>query len=185
MVIGPIPAQWLPDAKISRIIVHWTAGGNKAGDVDRAHYHVLIEGDGNLVRGVPTIDLNSEPRAKAGYAAHTLNCNTGSIGVSLCGMAGANEIPFRPGNSPLTKKQWDTLAQVIAQLCRRYGIAVEPKTVLTHAEVQKTLGIKQRGKWDIARLPFDSSVIGAPAVGAQMREKAFAELTTLKIGTVK
>lgn len=185
MTANLIPAMWMPNAKISRIVVHWTAGANKASAIDREHYHIIIEDDGKLIRGIPSIDLNSEPRAKAGYAAHTLNCNTGSIGVSLCGMAGAIETPFLPGKYPITKKQWQTLPQVIAQLCRRYNIVIEPKTVLTHAEVQNTLGIKQRGKWDISRLPFDGSVIGAPAVGAQMREKAMAELTTLKIGTVK
>ncbi|MGK9053405.1 peptidoglycan recognition protein family protein [Neorhizobium petrolearium] len=164
-----IPADWMPDAKISRIIFHWTAGQNKASDLDREHYHILIDGDGKLVRGKPSIALNSEPKAKAGYAAHTLNCNTGSIGVSLCGMAGAVESPFNPGTQPITRMQWEALASVLAQLCTRYSIPVDRKTVLSHAEVQPTLKITQRGKWDISRLPFDTSIQGAIAIGDQMR----------------
>ncbi|EUB95869.1 N-acetylmuramoyl-L-alanine amidase family 2 [Rhizobium sp. CF080] len=164
-----IPADWMPDAKISRIIFHWTAGQNKANDLDREHYHILIEGDGKLVRGKPSIALNTEPKAKAGYAAHTLNCNTGSIGVSLCGMAGAIENPFSAGKQSITRAQWNALVYVLVQLCKRYGIQVDRKTVLSHAEVQITLKITQRGKWDIARLPFDTSIQGAIPIGDQMR----------------
>lgn len=167
--VPSVPADWMPDAKISRIIFHWTAGQNKASDLDRDHYHLLIEGDGTLVPGKPSIALNSEPKAKAGYAAHTLNCNTGSIGVSLCGMAGAVESPFIPGKQPITREQWTVLAWTIVQLCQRYSIPVSRKTVLSHAEVQQTLGIKQKGKWDIARLPFDTSIQGAIQIGDQMR----------------
>jgi hypothetical protein len=127
------------------------------------------------VRGKPTIDLNQAP-ARKGYAAHTLNCNSGSIGVSLCGMAGAVESPFSAGKSPITREQWDALAGVLADLCRRYAIPVTPATVLSHAEVQSTLGIKQRGKWDIARLPFDPAVIGARAIGDRFRAAARALL---------
>jgi hypothetical protein len=171
-----IPAAWMPDAKISGIVFHWTAGQNKASDLDRSHYHLLIESDGKHVRGVPSIDLNSLPKAKAGYAAHTLNCNTGFIGVSLCGMAGAIENPFSAGKQPITRVQWNELANVLAQLCKRYGIKVSRKTVLSHAEVQTNLDIKQKGKWDVARLPFDISIKGATAIGDQMRAMVQAEL---------
>jgi hypothetical protein len=171
-----IPAAWMPDAKITGIVFHWTAGQNKASDLDRSHYHLLIESDGKHIRGVPSIDLNSLPKAKSGYAAHTLNCNTGFIGVSLCGMAGAVESPFSAGQQPVTRVQWDELANVLAQLCKRYGIKVSRKTVLSHAEVQSNLGIKQKGKWDIARLPFDPSIQGAVAIGDQMRAMVQSQL---------
>lgn len=171
-----IPAAWMPEAKITGIVFHWTAGQNKASDLDRSHYHLLIESDGRHVRGIPTIDLNSLPNVKTGYAAHTASCNTGFIGVSLCGMAGAIENPFSAGKQPITRVQWDELANVLAQLCKRYGIKVSRKTVLSHAEVQTNLGKKQKGKWDIARLPFDTSIKGATAIGDQMRAMVQAEL---------
>jgi hypothetical protein len=173
--VGLVPADWMPWAQMARIVVHWTGGGSKASATDKKHYNVLIEGDAKLVRGNPSIALNQAP-VKPGYAAHTLNCNSGSIGVSLCGMAGAQESPFRAGSSPLTKEQWDILPGVLADLCRRYGIPVTPSTVLSHAEVQATLGIKQRGKWDIARLPFDPSVTTAKAIGDQLRARVRALL---------
>lgn len=168
--VRAVPAEWMPDAIMKRVIVHWTAGAHKASALDRAHYHFLIEDDGQLVRGKPSIVLNDARGAKASYAAHTLNCNTGSIGVSLCCMAGAIESPFKAGTAPMTRTQWDTLPRVVADLCWRYGIVVTPQTVLSHAEVQINLGIKQRGKWDITRLTFDPSIIGAKACGDELRK---------------
>ncbi len=170
-----VPADWMPWAQMSRIIVHWTAGGNKASATDRKHYHLLLEGDGKLVRGNPSILLNQAP-VKPGYAAHTLNCNSGSIGVSLCGMAGAVERPFKAGASPVTLQQWAALPGVLAALCRRYSIPVTPSTVLSHAEVQATLGIAQRGKWDIAVLPFDPRLNTAAKVGDSLRAAVRARL---------
>ena len=165
-----IPASWMPKASMQRIIVHWTAGSHVATGFDKSHYHILIEGSGNVVRGTPTIDLNQSP-ARKGYAARTLNCNSGSIGVSLCCMAGARESPFAAGTAAMTRAQWDKLPEVLAVLCERYSIDVGPKTVLSHAEVESNLGIKQKGKWDIARLAFDPSIIGAKACGDIFRRR--------------
>jgi len=166
---GVVSIDWMPRATIKGIVVHWTAGMHQASSLDRSHYHILIEGDGKIVRGTPTIDLNSLPKIKPGYAAHTLNCNTGFIGVSLCCMAGAVEQPFEPGIASMTEVQWSVLPVVLRELCVRYKIPVSPKTVLSHAEVQVTLGITQRGKWDISRLAFDPSVKGARAIGDRFR----------------
>lgn len=173
---GLVPASWMPAAKMKGIVIHWTAGQHKASSLDKEHYHVLIEDDGKLVRGIPTIDLNSLPKAKKGYAAHALNCNTGFIGVSMCGMAGAKESPFDAGKQPLTAQQWDTMTSVVAELAKHYGIPVTDKTVLTHAEIEPNLGIKQKGKWDITRLAFDNKVVGAKACGDKLRAEVKAKL---------
>lgn len=171
-----VPAEWMPAATMTRVVVHWTAGTSTASQSDREHYHILINGDGALVRGIPSIALNSGA-LKPGYAAHTLNCNTGSVGVSLAGMAGAQESPFDAGKHPITATQWAKLGLVIADLCERYGIAITKTTVLTHAEVQANLGITQKGKWDIAALPFDPTFPRtAAAVGDRMRKEATAAL---------
>jgi N-acetyl-anhydromuramyl-L-alanine amidase AmpD len=170
-----VPAAWMPAAKMTRIICHWTAGTHKANSTDKAHYHILIEGDGSLVRGVRSIKDNEAPIG-GGYAAHTLNCNTGSIGVSLCCMAGATESPFDPGKYPMRRVQWERLVDVVADLCERYAISVTRLTVLSHAEVQATLGIKQRNKWDFTRLAFDSEAKGALVIGNMLRAAVTAKL---------
>ena len=173
--LGVVPAEWMPWAKMDRIIWHWTAGTNKASSVDRKHYHLLIEGDGKLVRGDQPISANAAP-INGPYAAHCLNCNSGSIGVSLCGMAGAKERPFNAGAYPITQAQWAVLSDVMADLCRRYAIPVLVGTVLSHAEVETTLGINQKSKWDTARLPFDPALMTAKAIGDQMRAAVKARL---------
>lgn len=154
---------------IKRVILHWTAGGNRASDLDKAHYHRLVEYDGTIIAGTEAIADNIVT-SDGDYAAHTLNLNTGSIGVGLCGMREAIESPFTEGPSPLTEKQFRAGCILIADLCREYSIPVTERTVLTHAEVQHTLGVKQRGKWDISRLPFKPELRGAKAVGDYMRE---------------
>lgn len=175
-VVGSvIPADWMPWCQMLRIVFHWTAGGNKASLDDRKHYHVLFEGDGNVVRGVPSIVLNDAP-VKKGYAAHTLNLNGDAIGTSLCGMTGAQESPFKPGDAPITERSWDKMVLGHVDLCRRYAIPVTRKTLLSHAEVQPTLGVKQRGKWDVAVLPWDRSVVGAIAIGDRMRAQVLDRL---------
>lgn len=165
-----IPANWMPKVPMKRIIMHWTAGTHKANATDRAHYHILIEGDGNLVRGDASIYLNSG-KTQPGYAAHTLNCNTDSIGVSLCCMGGSVESPFNPGKWPMTRTQFDKLIEVVRELSQVYNIPVTRQTILSHAEVQTTLGIKQRNKWDYTRLAFDESIKGALTIGDLIRSR--------------
>lgn len=156
---------------MNRIIIHWTAGRNKATATDKKHYHFIVEGDGNVVNGDNPVSANAEIIKGKPYAAHTRACNTGSIGVSMAGMFGAKESPFQPGEHPITEKQFNATIKLVAKLCGEYNIPVRPNTVLTHAEVEGTLGIKQRGKWDITRLPFDARYRGAKAVGDHIRRR--------------
>lgn len=164
---------------MKRIILHWTAGTHIASDEDREHYHFLIQGNGRVVDGKWAVEANESP-VKGRYAAHTLNCNTGSIGVSLCCMGGAKEKPFDAGKWPMTREQWERGIVLIADLCAKYKIPVTPQTVLTHAEVQTNLGKPQRGKWDITRLAFNPTVVGAKAVGDMLRREVQSELPTAK-----
>lgn len=172
-----IPSRYLPEARMARIIAHWTAGTNKASNIDRQHYHFILEGTGALVVGNHPVTDNALLRGN-NYAAHTLNCNTGSIGIAVAAMFGATETPFDAGAYPLTETQWDVLIEAIAQLCIVYSIPVTPKTVLSHAEVQGNLGIRQRGKWDIARLSFLPEIKGAKAIGDLMRSQVSQILTS-------
>ncbi len=158
-----IDPRWLPSCSMKRVICHWTAGGYSASDHDRLCYHILITGDGTLVRGVHSI-ADNVTTADGKYAAHTLHCNTGSIGITVCAMRSAQEQPLRPGPFPMTREQWTRLATAVAELCRFYKIAVTPQTVLGHGEVQANLGIPQNGKWDPMALPWeptwDRSIVG-------------------------
>ena len=147
--------DWLPKCDIERVVTHWTVGRHTANDFEREHYHFLIEASGTIVRGERSVADNVST-VDGVYAAHTLGCNRGSIGVALCGMIGTQEKPFRPGSEPITEAQYFVMARAVAELCAAYSIAVTPQTVLGHGEVQANLGIKQRGKWDPMVLPWDT-----------------------------
>lgn len=159
---------------MNRIITHWSAGSHTPSALDRKHYHFIIDGAGRVHDGDFKPEANLKP-VSGKYAAHTLNCNTGSIGVALAAMAGATERPFSTGKHPITQAQMMALYGLLRKLCDQYGIPVTRQTVLSHAEVQPTLGIKQKGKWDIAWLPGMS----APGNPVDVGDKIRAEVVKL------
>lgn len=164
---------------LKRVIAHWAVTKYKATDLALQHYHFVVEGDGNVVAGKFKPEANIKP-VSGKYAAHTLNCNTGSIGISCAAMHGAKS-PKEPGPYPVTEVQFDAMCRKIAELCDKYDIDVTPKTVLSHAEVEANLGKKQRGKWDIAVLPF-AGLFSAEACGNLMRSKVKAYRKQIKPG---
>ena len=143
----------LPSCEMARVILHWTAGAHTASANDKEHYHVLVEGDGTVVYGTHPIDANARP-AREPRASHTRDLNTGSIGVAVCCMKDAKEQPFSPGPFPMTIQEWQVAAEVVAELCAKYNIAVTPRTVLAHGDVQATLKVPQLQKWDPLVLPW-------------------------------
>lgn len=162
---------------IRRSITHWTAGGGRASARDKECYHRITEFDGNVVAGNEKIEDNIVT-SDDDYAAHTLNLNTGSAGFAMAGMAGAVEDPFDPGPSPINERQFEAHCKMLAEFHAAYGIPVTRETCLTHAEVQPTLGVKQRGKWDIERLVFKPELRGPLQVGDYMRERVKSYMPT-------
>lgn len=160
---------------MKRIIWHWSAGSHKASSSDREHYHYMIQGDGSVVVGDKPVSANAAPLSR-NYAAHTANLNTDSIGIAVCAMRGARQSPFAPGDQPITDAQVEALVTLTAMLARDYGIPVSRTTILSHAEVQPTLGIRQAGKWDIAWLPGRSSANDPIGVGDYLRARVTEKL---------
>ena len=153
---------------LHRIILHWTAGANGLTELERRHYHLIIDRKGLTHEGALKPEANANCR-DGRYAAHTRALNTGSIGVALDAMAGARQSPFYPGKYPIKQVQVHALAETVADLCETYQIPVSPYSVLTHAEVEPKLGVKQRSKWDITWLP-DMTAPGEPIeVGNRLR----------------
>lgn len=159
---------------MQRIIWHWSAGGHKANATDKKAYHIIIEDGGRIVRGDHAISDNES--TSTAYAAHTRGLNTGSIGVALAGMRGAKERPFDPGPSPITEAQIEVLIDQTASLCRQYNIPVTRETVLSHAEVEPTLGVKQRNKWDIMWLPGMPATADPVEIGDRLRARVATKL---------
>ena len=146
------PEKLIHKSGLHRIHIHWTGGAYGDIALERSHYHLIILEDGKVVMG----DLRPESNANTtdgSYMAHTRMANSGAIGVAVDAMGGAQESPFNPGRYPITWTQMDSLAVEVADLADTYDIPITRYSVLTHAEVQPTLGIRQRWKWDITWLP--------------------------------
>lgn len=155
---------------ITRIHWHWTAGTHSANATDMAHYHVVIEGSGKVLRC--QADL-------AAHRDHTLNANGGAIAISMCCMAGAKERPFSWGSDPMLPAQLQALVIQTAFLCAEYDIPVSRWSTLSHAEVQPTLGIAQRQKWDICVLPGMEEPSDPIAVGDMIRDMVRKQMRSL------
>ena len=137
---------------MKRIIIHWTAGTNQPNGTDYLHYHYLVNGDGIVVKGKYTPEDN-ENCNDGKYAQHTGGGNTGSIGISMCGMFGFKSSK-EVGKYPLTKPQCEATFKKCAELCKKYNIPVTPQTVMTHYEFGKANPkTSSAGKIDIIYLP--------------------------------
>jgi len=164
---------------MKRIIMHWTAGHHDPSISDLKHYHEIVDGSGVRHEGKFKPEANLNPKS-GHYAAHTRALNTGSIGLAMAAMALAKESPFSHGPSPITPKQLREFVIMVAEYCDTYNIKVTPKTVLSHAEVQPTLGVWQRGKWDITWLPALNKPANPVLVGDILRTMVSRELAKLQ-----
>lgn len=137
---------------MKRIIIHWTAGCAVPTLYEKEHYHYLVDSLGKIYQGKFKPEANLVCR-EGMYAQHTGGGNTGSIGVSLCGMAefkNKNE----QGNFPITKIQFESAMKLCAELSKKYNIQVIPDNVMTHYEFgQKNPKTTSYGKIDIIFLP--------------------------------
>ncbi|MBL4703247.1 MAG: hypothetical protein JKY54_01920, partial [Flavobacteriales bacterium] len=154
---------------IHSVIWHWTAGAMGMIDLERHHYNAITDQDRNIYDG------EFRPEAQATYApgraaSHTLNANTHRASVSMDCMAGAKESPFDWGSNPMTWNHVHAMLDQTAQWVEAFDIEVSEWTTLSHAEVQSTLGIKQRNKWDINILPDMDKPGSAHEVGNRLRK---------------
>jgi hypothetical protein len=162
-----------------RIHLHWTAGAKGIIPLEADSYNFLIDSEGCANVGSHPPEAQTPENIRKGskfYAAHTLNANSYAIGVALDAMAGAQERPFRAGTNPITGAQLAGAVKFVAMLAKKYKIPVERGRILSHAEVQPTLGIKQNQKWDITWLPGMTAVGDAVVIGDQIREMVRKEL---------
>ena len=137
---------------MKRIIIHWTGGTNQICQTDFEHYHYIINGDGLICAGRYT-PKDNENCNDGKYSQHTGGGNTGSIGVSMCGMYVPSGTPIQQTKYPLTKRQVEACFKKVAELCKEYKIAVTPQTVLTHYEFGKANPkTSSAGKIDITYL---------------------------------
>lgn len=135
---------------MKRIIIHWTAGGPKANNTDKKHYHYIINQDLTVTKGDHDV-LDNENCKDGDYAAHTGQGNTSSIGVSLAGMLGFS-MKTKFTKYPINKKQLELMFYVVASLADIYNIVPSLDTIDTHFTFNEKHNI-HTGKIDIVYLP--------------------------------
>lgn len=157
-----------------------TAGYGKPNNEDMQHYHFMIDAYGKCYEGYHKVEDNIDCKDND-YAQHCAEGNTGTIGISACGMAG-----FKMGtlcsNSNLTRVQMESLFKKCAEECIKYGIEVTPDTVYTHAEYDITHA--KHGKIDIVYIPY-LSLCGREKVGDYIRGKVQWYIDNSKAGDTK
>lgn len=138
---------------MNKIVWHWTAGTNSTCTTDFHHYHFLINGGGEVINGIykPEANINCQDDI---YAAHCGGGNTGAIGIALCGMAGYKS-PQNVGKYPLKQIQFERGFKLTAELCKKYGLQINPATVFTHYEFGRLHpNTSSAGKIDITYIPY-------------------------------
>lgn len=137
---------------MKRIIIHWTGGIGSPNEHEKKCYHYLIDAKGEIHDGFFKPEDN-ENCYDGKYAQHTGGGNTGSIGVSLCGMLNYHN-RNNVGDYPLTAVQCESAFDFVSKLCKKYNIKISPQTVLTHYEFgKKHPETASFGKPDINYLP--------------------------------
>ncbi|MEL6767198.1 MAG: N-acetylmuramoyl-L-alanine amidase [Pseudomonadota bacterium] len=159
-------------SKPQRIVMHWTAGGHDMSDSDYEKYHEVVEGDGTRRLCKRRPEANNDT-SDGDYAAHVRAKNTGSIGLAMCCMAGAQERPFKKGSHPMTDVQLNVFIDMVAEYAETYDIPIDRRHVLSHEEVDVTLGVPQ-DKWDIMWLPHMAKPGNVVEVGDFLRERITA-----------
>lgn len=154
------------------VVWHWTAGKNGIIELEREHYNFLHDTAGNTYDGNHSVASQVAYDWRRGFgASHTRNMNTGWIGESVDAMHGANGWPMNWGTHPLTWEGIDAMLEHTMEMCEEYNIPVSKWTTLSHAEVQPTLGVRQRNKWDYMVLPGDAKPRDAVQIGDELRER--------------
>ncbi len=132
-----------------RITLHWAAS-----DYDSAFndYHLNILGNGDIVSYHDNFDIK---------LPHTSMRNTGNIGISLSCCVDASvwkdgSCDF--GTYPPTDAQIETMAQVIAAICKAKGWDADYDHVKTHAEWAAIDGYSIYDndpdlRWDLLKIP--------------------------------
>lgn len=155
------------------VVWHWTGGANGLIELEREAYNFLHDTKGNTYDGLATVSEQTMYDWRRGIgASHTKSMNTGWIGESVDSMAGAKQTnPINWGSHPVTWEGIDAMLEHTAEMCEEYRIPVSKWTTLSHAEVQPTLGIKQRWKWDYTVLPGDTKSRDPVEVGDILRKR--------------
>ena len=168
---------------VDRIILCWTSTGYEFEGLSKARYHFAVDNKANIHRGKYTVDDNTEiverEKEPSEYAKFVRGLNENSISVAMTGMVNITPKIESPGlvktDYPITRIQFDTFCILVNHLRNIYGIPLNYRTILSRAEIEETLKIKQSKRLDISLLPFydttNFAIYDPVYVGNKIRNK--------------
>lgn len=137
---------------MKRIILHWTAGKYRPNSCDLEHYHFLVDGNANVIKGKYDVCANENCNDGV-YAMHTGGGNSGSIGVAMCAMFGYKSFAD-VGRYPIKPAQFERTMKLCAELLRKYELTLSSETLMTHFEFGfKHPNTSSFGKIDVTYIP--------------------------------
>jgi hypothetical protein len=154
------------------IIWHWAASSYTVTDKVLSHYNDGHDHLGNSYDGGARAEHQANYDWRKGVGvSHSRNANTGRIGQAVIAMGNAEGWPLDVGQYPMTWAGIDAMLMRGVDYHYQFDIPITPWSMLTHAEIQPTLGITQNGKWDIRWLPEDAKVTDAREAGDILRAR--------------
>lgn len=118
-----------------KVFLHWTAGRYTQ---DFGDYHICIQGPTVNDRTGEVISYDTDGQIDVmcndftKKLSHTWCRNTGSVGIALDCCYGASTVNL--GDYAPTAKQIETMAQVVAAVCKGLNIPIDNWHVMTHGE---------------------------------------------------
>jgi hypothetical protein len=117
---------------INKIYLHWSAGPYANGDESLLFlndYHISIDADGCIYNDGNPLTTHKN---------HTYMRNTGAVAVSMMCCADASG-PSNMGTEPPADEQIESMARVVAVLCKVWELPIDLNYVMTHAEAGNNL----------------------------------------------
>ena len=165
-------------SKLKRIIIHWTAGYSYPNNIEAQRYHFLVDKDGKVYDGYHEPEDNIDC-TDGDYAPHTGGGNTGSIGISMCGMDKFDTIHKKTPH-PITLEQMEATCKKCGELCIKYNIKPTANSILTHAMFGLLYpNTTSKGKIDICYLP-PINVFGIEECNEILKKKVIWYYNNLK-----
>lgn len=167
-----ITVQPTATGAITHIYLHWAVSGYNGTFKD---YHYNIHGDGKIVKTGEDTDLKE----------HTYMRNTGAVGISVSAMLQATPACYKDilGSTcptPIKQAQLEAMAQLIADLSKKYGIPIDIKHVMTHAEAGDNADYPTPNDPNAPHLPYgpgaDCEKWDLAGYGNQIRAMAITKL---------
>jgi hypothetical protein len=138
-----------------KICIHWTGGRNdNVNSREKDSYHFIVTKKGIVHPGKHRPEKNFKRLTNRDiYAAHCGGGNSFTIGVAVAG--GPRGYTIKGENHEFSRKSFEEMCNLIAELAHKYKIPITPERIYTHYEFgTRNQGTDSVHKTDITSFPW-------------------------------